>query len=126
MIIVEKNYMAELVVENDELILKLSVIEKAEAIHGDLHVHLTEVQKAEIIDDALEMTRIKTGFKVGMRAPGYASVAVIRRPGHKAFVAVHHDTPKAIRVTLANDSYNEWVVGVADPESVLANLNLKK
>ncbi len=118
--------MADITIENDELILKLSAVEKAEAVHGDLRVPLSEVQKVEVIDDALEMTRIKTGFKVGMRAPGYASVAVIRRPRYKAFVAVHHDTPKAIRVTLASDSYNEWVVGVANPESVLASLNLKK
>ncbi len=116
--------MAELTVENDHLVLKLSAVEKAEAVHGDLHVPTSEVQKLEIISDAAEMTRIRTGFKVGMRVPGYATVATVRRPGYKAFVAVHHDTPKAIRVTLKGDSYNEWVVGVADPDSVLASLKL--
>ena len=116
--------MAELTVENDQLVLKLSAVEKAEAVHGDLQAPISEVQKVEIINDAIEMTRIKTGFKVGMREPGYASVATVRRPGYKAFVAVHHDTPNAIRVTLKGDSYNEWVVSVADPESVVASLKL--
>jgi len=121
-----ENDMAELIVENEELVLKLSDIEKAEAVHGDLHAPLSKVQNVEIIDDAHEMTRIKTGFKVGMRVPGYASVAIVIRPGYKAFVAVHHNTSKAIRVSLADDSYNEWIVGVVDPESVLANLKLNK
>ena len=119
--------MAELTVINDQLVLKLSAVEKAEAVHGDLHVSISEVQKVVIINDAIEMTRIKTGFKVGMRAPGYATVAIVRRPGYKAFVAVHHDTPKAIRVSVKGDySYNEWIVGVADPESVLASLKLNE
>ncbi len=116
--------MAELTVENDQLVLKLSTIEKAEAAHGDLHVPISKVQKAEIINNALEMTRIKTGFKVGMRAPGYASVATVRRQGCKVFVAIHHNTPKAIRITLAGNSYNEWIVGVKEPETVLASIKL--
>ncbi len=87
---------------------------------------LSEVQDVTVIDDAMEMTRVRTGFKVGMRAPGYASVAIVRRPGYKAFVAVHHDTPHAIKVTLMGDSYNEWIVGVADPKAVLASLKLAK
>lgn len=119
-----KKYMAELTIENDELVLKLSAAEKAEAVHGDLRVPLSEVQKVDVIDDALEMTRVKTGFKVGMRAPGYASVATVRRPGYKAFVAIHHDTPKAIRVTLTGVSFNEWIVGSVDPQSVIASLNI--
>ena len=117
--------MAELAVADGELVLRLSVVEKAEAVHGDLHVPLASVRAVEVIDDAHEMTRIKTGFKVGMRIPGSASVAVVRRSGHKMFVAVHHDTPRAVRVLLEGDSYDEWIVGATDPESVVANLNLK-
>jgi len=117
--------MAKLVVENNELVLKLSAIEKAEAVHKDLHVPLTKVQKVETINDAQEMTRIRTGLKVGLRVPGYACVAVVHRHGYKAFIVVHHDTPSAIRVSLKDDSYNEWIVGVSDPNSILAKLKLK-
>jgi len=115
---------AELEVEGGELFLRLSGIEKAEAVHGDLHVPLSAVQDVEVLDDALEMTRVKTGFKVGMRVPGRASVAVVRRAGRKMFVAVHHDTPRGVRVRLSGASYDEWIVGATDPESVIANLNL--
>jgi len=117
--------MAELEVEDGELTLRLSVAEKAEAVHGDLHVPLSSVRGIEVIEDAHEMTRVKTGFKVGMRVPGTASVAVVRRRGHKMFVAVHHDTPRGVRVLLDGDTYDEWIVGARDPESVVARLNLK-
>ena len=114
--------MAELEVADGELILHLSVLEMAEAVHGDLHVPLSSVRSVEVIDDAREMTRMKTGLKVGMRVPGVASVAVVRKAGHKMFVAVHHDTPRGVRVLLQGDSYDEWIVGADDPESVVAKL----
>jgi hypothetical protein len=40
------------------------------------------------------------------------------------FVAVHHDTPRAVRVLLDGDSYDEWIVGAVNPKAVVANLNL--
>jgi hypothetical protein len=117
--------MAEIEVGDGELVLRLSAVEKAEAIHRDLHVPLSAVRGVEVIDDTMEMTRIKTGFKVGMRVPGSASVASVRRAGHKMFVAVHQDTPRGVRVLLEGDSYDEWIVGASDPESVVAILNEK-
>ncbi len=81
--------------------LRLSAVEKAEAVHGDLHVPVSAVRSIEVIDDAHGMTSIRSGFKVGMRVPGRATVAVVRRAGPKLFVAVHHDTPRGVRVQLA-------------------------
>jgi hypothetical protein len=118
--------MAELEVVDGELVLQLTAVEKAEAIHGDLHAPLSAIRGIEVLEDAEEMTRIKTGIKVGMRVPGRASVAVVHSPGHKMFVAIHHDTPRGVRVLLEGDSYDEWVVGATDPESVVASLNAKR
>lgn len=117
--------MAELEVEDGELILRLSGVEKTEAVHTDLYVPLSAVASVEVLDDAHEMTRVNTGFKVGMRIPGRATVAVVRRAGRKMFIAVHHDTPRGVRVLLDGDSYDEWIVGATNPEAVIANLNLK-
>jgi hypothetical protein len=116
--------MAELEVEDGKLILRLSGVEKTEAVHGDPCVPLSAVRSVEVLDDALEMTRVNTGFKVGMRIPGRATVAVVRRGGRKMFIAVHHDTPRAVRILFEGDSYDEWIVGAANPEAVIANLNL--
>lgn len=117
--------MAELAVEDGELVLHLSGLEKAEGVHGDLHVPLSAVRSIEVLDDVLEMTHVNTGFKVGMRVPGRATVAAVRRAGHKMFIAVHHDTPRGVRVLLEGDSYDEWIVGATDPETVVASLNLR-
>lgn len=114
--------MAELHVEGDELVLHLTGVEKAEAIHGDLRVPRSRVHQLEVIDDAVEMTRVRTGFKVGMRVPGVASVAVVRGGGRKMFVAIHNDTPRAVRVLLDDESYDEWIVGTPEPEAVIASL----
>lgn len=116
--------MADLDVADGKLTLRLSAIEKAEAVHGDLHVPLSAVRSVEVLDDAHEMTRVNTGFKVGMRVPGRATVAVVRRAGRKMFIAVHTDTPRGVRVLLEGESYDEWIVGATDPEAVIAALNL--
>lgn len=118
--------MADLEVADGELFLRLTGLEKAEAVHGDLHVALSAVRGVEVIEDAHEMTRIKTGFKVGMRVPGVASVAAVHGAGTKIFVAVHHGTPRGVRVILDGNSYDEWIVGTPDPEAVIARLRLPK
>jgi hypothetical protein len=80
--------MAELQVEASELVLHLSGVEKAEAIHGDLRVPLSALRGVEVINDAYRWTITRTRFKVGMRVPGVATVATIRGHGEKVFAAV--------------------------------------
>ena len=112
--------MAELQVQGAELVLHLSGAEKAEAVHGDLRVPLSAVRGVEIVQAAHEPA--DHGFKVGMRLPGVAEVAIVRAGGQKIFAAVHHDTPRGVRVVLQGASYDEWIVGCADPEAVAAGL----
>ena len=112
--------MAEVKIDNDQVVLHLTAVEKAEALHGDLRVPRSAVQQVEVLDDAHEMTRIRTGFKIGMRVPGQATVAVVRGGGKKMFIAIHGDTPRGVRIVLDGQSYDEWVVGTADPEGVAA------
>ena len=114
--------MAELRLEGSELVLHLSGAEKAEAVHGDLHVPLSAISGVEVIDDAHSWTEIGAGFKVGMRVPGVSSVATVHGHGEKVFVAVHRDTPRGVLVRLTGASWDEWIVGCADPETVAASL----
>jgi len=53
-----------------------------------------------------------------------AEVAIVRSGGRKIFAAVHHDTSRGVRVLLEGGSYDEWIVGCADPEAVAASLPL--
>ena len=112
--------MAELRVEGDELVLHLSMAEKAEAVHGDLRVPVSAVTGVEILDDAHGPA--DRGFKVGARLPGVTEVATIYGEDKKIFAAVHRNTPRGLRITLSGAYYDEWIVGCADPESVAATL----
>jgi len=114
--------MAEMQLDGDELVLRLSAAEKAEAVHGDLRVPLSSIIGVEVIDDAHSWTGTDAGFKVGMRLPGVAAVASVSGHGERVFVAVHRHTPRGVRVRLQGALWDEWIVGCADPESVAATV----
>ncbi|MEO9173964.1 MAG: hypothetical protein ABI317_00520 [Gaiellales bacterium] len=114
--------MAELRVESAELVLHLSSAEKVEGLHRDLRVPLSAVRGVEVLENAHRPTGIRAGIKVGTRIPGIVEVATIRGVKCKIFAAVHHDTPRGLRVVLEGVDYDEWIVGCADPEGVIAGL----
>jgi hypothetical protein len=116
--------MAELSVVDGELVLHLSGLEKAEAAHGDLRVPVSAVLRAEVLDDA--HAAADDGFKlIGTGLPRVVEVGIYRAyGGRKVFAAVHRDTPRGVRVLLEGCRYDEWIVGCADPEGVIAGLGL--
>ncbi len=111
--------MAELVVHDGELILKLTAAEKVEGVHGDLRVPLTSVERVEVLDDAHRAADV-IGLKAGTRIPGVIEVASVHGVTTTIFAAVHHDTPRGVRVTLRDQPYDAWIVGCADPEGCAA------
>jgi hypothetical protein len=108
--------MAELLVEGDELLLRLGPAEKLESIHGDLRAPLSSVRSVEVLEDAHGPA--DHGFKVGERLPGVSEVAVVHSGGQRLFAAVHHNTRRGVRVNFDGGRYDAWIVGCADPESV--------
>jgi hypothetical protein len=112
--------MAELKLVGDELLLKLSRSEKFEAVHGDLRVPLSAVRSIEVLDDAHEP--VDHGLKEGERIPGVSEVDTVRTDGKKIFAAVHRNTPRGVRVILDGASYDEWIVGCADPDAVKSQI----
>jgi hypothetical protein len=116
--------MAELRVDDGELVLHLTKVEKLEGAHGDLRVPLSAVSSVEVLDDAHAPVGIRAGVKVGTRIPGVIEVGSVLGRTKRIFAAVHHDTPRGLRVSLSNgSSYDEWIVGCIDPEAVLAGLS---
>lgn len=114
--------MAELRIEDDQLVLHLTGAEKVEGVHGDLRVPLSAVRHIEVLDDAHEPVGIRAGIKIGTRIPGFIEVGTIQGRKRRLFAAVHHDTPRGIRVILDGTSFDEWIVGCADPEGTAARL----
>ncbi len=113
--------MAELAVEGDEVVLRLSRAEKVESVHGDLRAPLSAVRGVEVLDDAHAAADV-IGFKVGTRLPGVVEVATVHAGRRTIFAAVHRDTPRGVRVILDGQRQDEWVVGCADPEAVASAL----
>jgi hypothetical protein len=115
--------MAEFEVDGAELVLRLSTAEKIEGVHGDLRAPLAQVRRVEVLADAHGAVSPRTGTKLGTRLPGVVEVGRIYGD-RKRFAAVHHDTPRGVRVVLAEGSaFGEWIVGCADPEAVAARID---
>lgn len=108
--------MAELRVTGDELVLHLTRAEEMEAVHGDLRAPLSSVRAVQVLDNAHEPA--DHGFKVGERLPGFSEVAIVRAGGQRLFAAVHHDTPRGVRIAFEGTGYDAWIVGCADPDAV--------
>ena len=115
--------MARLRVEGDTLVLHLTGVEKLEGVHGDLRAPLSAVRGVEILDDAHGPVGIGSGLKIGTRLPGMIEVGTILAP-QKLFAVVHNDTPRGLRITLEGTAYDQWIVGLVDPETVVATLGL--
>jgi hypothetical protein len=116
--------MAELRVEGDELVLHLTVAERVESVHGDLGAPLSSVRGVEVLDDAHGPVGIRAGIKIGTRIPGVIEVGIVQGRARRLFAAVHHDTPRGLRIRLEGTHYDEWIVGCADPEKIAAQLGL--
>ncbi len=112
--------MAELRMDGDTLVLQLSRLEKLEAVRGDLRAPRAAVRAIEILEDA--HAPADRGLKVGERLPGVSEVATIHNRDERLFAAVHHDTPRGLRVAFEGTDYDAWIVGCADPEAVKAAL----
>jgi hypothetical protein len=116
--------MADLRIDGNQLVLHLSGAERVEGVHGDLRAPLSAVRGIEVLDDAHSPVGVKAGFKIGTRIPGVIEVGVIQGRTKRLFAAVHHNTPRGVRVRLVGTAYDEWIVGCADPEAVAAGLGL--
>jgi hypothetical protein len=115
--------MAELQIEGNEIVLRLSRVEKIEAVHGDLRAPLAAIRSIEVLNDAHEPA--DHGFKVGERLPGISEVATVRTGGERFFAVVHRDTPRGVRVVFEGTDYDAWIVGAANPEKVATTLESK-
>ncbi len=107
--------MADLRTEDDEVVLHMSALEKAEGFHGDIRTPLSAVTVVRVVDTAWPEPR-------GVRAPGTGVPDVIavgtRRDGFgKYFAAVHGKGP-AVVVELKGDEYGRLIVTADDADAV--------
>ncbi len=106
---------ATLVVEGDKLVVRLTGLEKAEAMHGDVREPLAAVRLVRVVADPWPELR-------GIRAPGTGypgKIAVGTRRGSfgKDFAAVH-SRGTAVVVDLEGSPYSRFVVTADDAAAV--------
>ena len=112
--------MAEFIRDGETLILKLRTAEKLEGVHGDIHVPIASVQSVTVVEDVINAVQ---GIKMpGSRIPGVFAMGTFLSGSGTTFAIVHHQNKRGIKVKLRNSHFDALIVGVDDPEGVIARL----
>jgi hypothetical protein len=113
--------MTVVTVEGDDLVIRLSPLEKLAALHGNVRVPLSAVRAVAVEPDP---RRARRGFRLpGTGIPGVLSYGTWRSRGNRRdFVAVVDRRP-ALRVDLGDDApFQRLLVSVTDPEATAAQV----
>jgi len=106
---------ADIKIEDSQLVLHLSGLEKAEAVHGDLRVPLASVREVEVVDRPLDLIH---GLKLpGTGIPGSTAVGTWVSPDGRTF-AVEHHASRGLVIRLEGQTYQQLIVGCDQPEEV--------
>jgi hypothetical protein len=110
---------ATLIPDANDLVLRLSRLEKLGALHGDARVPRDAVEDVAVSQEPFRELR-------GMRAPGTGfpgriALGTWRHRDGKDFVALYRDKP-AVIVRLRDAPFRRLLVSVDDPEAVAARL----
>ncbi|HVC40706.1 MAG TPA: hypothetical protein VND54_01880 [Candidatus Saccharimonadales bacterium] len=111
--------MASLIVDGADLVVKMSEVEKFEAVHPDVRVPMSALRAVRVVDDAWPELR---GIRApGTGIPGVIAVGTRRGSFGKDFAVVHGKAP-AVVVDLMHADYARLVVTTPDTESVAAEI----
>jgi hypothetical protein len=112
--------MAEVSVEGDELVVRLSLLEQAESLHGGVRVPRGDITSVEVLERPIDAVG---GWKVvGARLSGSFAIGTFVVDGRRVFAVVHRDTGRGVRVRVIRGPFYELVIGCDDPEGVAASL----
>ena|ERR1700680_1235546 len=113
--------MAELAINNKELIVRLTRLEKVATLRGDLRIPLASVRGADVLERGLKSVR-GVRWWAGLFWPGVNAVGTFHYQGKKIFAVIHHGLPRAVRLTLEGADWDGLIVGCEDPEAVAASI----
>ncbi len=113
--------MASLVIERDELVVRLTQLEQLAALRGDVHVPLCAVQS--VCEEGSPYDALR-----GIRAPGTGlprrlAYGVRLFTGDRPDFAALHGCGPAVRVELAGEApFGRLLVTVDDPRAAIATV----
>jgi hypothetical protein len=109
---------ARLLIDERAVTVSMSVMEKLEALHGNVSVPRTAVIAAREVPDGMAELH---GMRVGTGLPGVVMVGTFR-DGHSITFAVCHGRRPAVVLDLAGWSYDRIVVTVDNPAEIVSRL----
>lgn len=114
--------MATLMRQGDTLVLRLTLIETVESLHGDLRVPISAVRSVTILENAI---RAVHGLKFpGTRIPGFIAMGTFLSSDEKIFAMVHYRTQRGIEICFTGTAFGTWIIGAKDPERVVSTLGV--
>jgi hypothetical protein len=110
---------ANLLIDDHAVTVSLTMVEKVEALHGDLVVPRAAVVRVRAVPDGMEEVH-------GLRMPGTGFPGVIMvgtwRDDDGVTFAVCHGRRPAVVLDLAGQPYDRIVVTVENPDDAVASL----
>ena len=116
--------MAQVVVHNKGISVRLSFAEKIWSLSGDFEIPVTSIRGAEVVDGkALSIFKgISWAMRVGTALPGVYYAGRFFRKGGADFLAVRAGKP-AIQLNLSGKPYLRVILTVDSPEKVAEEIN---
>jgi hypothetical protein len=114
--------MAELIIDNWDLVIRLTPGEKIWSVHGDIRVRLTDI--ASVAPDPAPWMSLRGWRMAGISFPGRAILGTRRHGEGYDFLILHRDQP-AVRVTMTSGRFSRFVIGVpagTEPASEAARI----
>jgi hypothetical protein len=109
--------MAELIVDDEDLVVHLTLGEKIWSFHGDIRVRLSAI--ASVAPDPKPWLGLRGWRMAGVNLPGHAVLGT-RRHGHGYdFAILHRDRP-AVQVDVTSGRFSRLIICVpegGDPEA---------
>jgi hypothetical protein len=114
--------MAELIVDDKDLVVHLSVGEKIWGFHGDIRVRLSSI--VSVAPDPKPWLGLRGWRMAGFSLAGHAALGTRRHGDGYDFCILRRDQP-AVRVDLASGRFSRLTIGVpegGDPEAEAARI----
>jgi hypothetical protein len=119
---VSSTQMAELIINDKDLVVHLTLGEKILSFHGDIRVRLSAI--LSVAPDPRPWLSLRGWRMAGISITGYAVLGTRRHGDGYDFCILHRDRP-AVRVNVASGRFSRFVISVpegGDPESEAARI----
>jgi hypothetical protein len=114
--------MAELIVDDKDLVVHLTLGEKIGSFHGDIRVRLSSI--VSVAPDPKPWLDLRGWRMAGISFVGHAVLGTRRHGDGYDFCILHHDWP-AVRVVVDSGRFSRLIISVpegGDPEAEAARI----